>query len=220
MNETINNETLVTNETKRGKNGLATAALVLGILSLITMVLLVNYIFGIVSLVLAIVYLTKKEDKPAKRKAIAGLVCAAVSIVASTCLWIGITVYLSNTGITTIMNDIYNITGGKVNPETIINDAIDSNISDKETIEQLLGKELNYHTICEFMGDEVSLTTIDRFVGDGIDGSEIASIINETDTNAVIKDLGGDITYKALETKLGSDFTYNDLKTYLKNFRQ
>lgn len=61
MNETINNETLVTNDAKREKNGLATAALVLGILSLVTMLLLINYILGIVSLVLAIVYLKKKK---------------------------------------------------------------------------------------------------------------------------------------------------------------
>lgn len=216
LNEQMERETA---ETKEIKNGLATGALVLGILALITTLFFLNYIFGIIGLILAVVYLAKKGEKPAKGKAIAGLVCAAVSIVVSTCIWVGLYVYLTTTGITTLLTDVNKFTGGRVNPETVINEAIESSIADKTAIEQLLGKELNYNTICEFVGEEVSLKTINNFVGDGINGEELKTIIKEVDTAAVISDLGGNLTYKALEEKLGKNFTYDDLKEYLENFR-
>ena len=201
------------------KTGLATAALVLGILALITTLILINYVFGLLALIFAIVYLCKKGKKYAKGRAIAGLVCALVSIIISTCLYGGIYIYFTQSSITDIMDDVNTITGGEINPKEIINEAIQSSIPDQEAIKELLGKEINYDTLCEFVGEEVSLQTITNFIGDGIDANEFATLLSETDVDAVIKDLGGEITYKALEDRIGEDFTYQELKAYLEGFK-
>jgi hypothetical protein len=118
-----------------------------------------------------------------------------------------------------IMDDVNKLTGGEINPEEIINEAIRSNIPDPTAIEQMIGKELNYDTLCEFVGEEVSIQTITNFIGDGIDPNECAAVLSEVDINAVINDLGGEITYKALEAKVGEDFTYRELMGYLEGFQ-
>lgn len=207
-------------EVKPVKNGLATGALVLGIIALITTLFFINYIFGIIGLILAIVYLAKKGEKEAKGRAIAGLVLSAISIVVNVCFWVGLYVYITTSSVTTLMDDVNKLTGGQVNPEQIINETIAEAIPDQAAIEQLIGKELNYDTLCEFVGEEVSIQTINNFVGDGIDSAELGTLIAETDVAAVIKDLGGELTYKALEEKIGEDFTYDDLKAYLEGFKK
>jgi hypothetical protein len=202
------------------KTGLATAALVLGILALVTTLIFINYIFGILALIFAIIYLCKKGKKSAKGRAITGLVLALVSIVISTCLYGGIYIYLTQTNITDIMEDVNTITGGEINPQEMINDAISSSIPDQTAIKELLGREIDYDLLCEFVGEEVSLQTILNFVGDDFDANEFATVLSETDVEAVINHLGGEITYKALEDKIGEDFTYDELKAYLEGFKR
>ena len=207
-------------EVKSKKRGLATASLVFGILALITTLFFVNYVFGFIGLILAIVYFCKKGKKYAKGRAITGLVCALLSIALSTSLWVGFYIYVTTTSITDIMDDVSQITGGEFNPEEIVNDFIQSNLPDSTAIEQIIGKELNYETLCEFVGEEVSIQTITNFVGDGIDPAEVEELVSTLDTEAVINDLGGNLTYKAMEEKIGEDFTYQDLKQYLGKFQK
>lgn len=66
------------------KKRFATAALVFGILAFITTLFIINYVFGILSLIFGIVYLVKKADVKPKGKAITGIVLAIFSLVIST----------------------------------------------------------------------------------------------------------------------------------------
>lgn len=216
----MSEEMLTNEEPKVIKKGLATGALVLGILALLTTLILINYILGLIGLILAIVYLAKKGAKPAKGRAIAGLICAAASILISTCLYGGIYIYITQSSITDIMDDVNRLTGGQINMEEMINETINSSIPDQTAIKQILGKEINYDTICEFVGKEVSIQTITNFIGKGIDPNECTALISEVDFNSVMNDLGGELTYKALEDKVGKDFTYEELKEYLEDFKK
>jgi len=209
----------MTNDEKTIKNGLATGALVLGILALITTLFFINYLLGLIGFILAIVYLIKKGEKRAKGRAIAGLICALLSIILSTALWIGVYTYLTTSSVSTLMDDINKFTNGQVSAEQIVDETISANIQNKAEIERVLGKELNYDTICKFVGEEVTIETITNFIGDGIDSNEIKTLMEEIDYSAVVNDLGGEFTYKALEEKIGEDFTYEELKQYLERFQ-
>lgn len=209
-----------TTSTEPKKTGLATAALVFGILALLTTLIFINYIFGILALILAIIHLCKKGKKYAKGRAITGLVLALVSIVISTCLYGGIYLYITQSNIKDLMEDVNTITDGAINPKEIIDETIQSSIPDQTAIKEVLGKEINYDTLCEFVGDDVSIQTIINFAGDDFDSNEFATVLLETDVEAVLNDLGGEITYKALENKIGEDFTYEELKAYLEGFKR
>ena len=202
--ETAIEETVV--ETKQVKSGLATAAMVLGILALITTLFFINYIFGLIGLILGIVYLVKKGEKKAKGRAIAGLVCTVLSLAISTFIWGSVINYFTTTDITTMMNDLATVTGGAVDPMKDINAAIESALgegADISTIENMIGRELSVETIMEFKGDASV--------------EEIMSFAETVDMQAVANDLGGEITYEKIEEKLGKDFTFEDIKAYVES---
>ena len=211
------------------KTGLATASLVFGIISILTVLIFINYIFALFGLLFAIIYLLRKGEKPAKGRAIAGLVCTLLSIIVSTCLWYGIYNFVMNTDIMTLAEQVEQLTDGQIDIEATINEAIDGFIvslsedgtftGQLEAVEKLLGKELNYQTLRDFMGEEITVNKIRHFVGKGIDMDELANIITNVDYNAIRNDLGNDFTFKALEEKLGENFTYTDLLDYLKTFQ-
>lgn len=205
------------------KTGLATAALVFGILSILTLCIFMNYVFAGIGLILGIVYLVKKGEKTAKGRAIAGLVCAVLSITISTLVWGGIYNYFMNTSIVDLAEDLNEATGGEFDVEAIVDESINdfmNEVGDMSSVEQLLGKELSYETICEFVGEEVTIHKLDKFVGDGISAEELETLLTNINSQAVIEDLGGEFTYKALEEKLGENFTYEDLKNYLEEFKK
>lgn len=201
------------------RTGLATVALVCGILALNTTLFFINYVYGLIGVICAIVYLCRKEKKYGKGRAIVGLILAILSLFISTSLWVGIGVYVTTSSIEDIIDDIKDATDGIINPEEIINDFIQSNVRDPEAIQQLLGKELNYDTLCEFVGEDVSIRDISNFMDEEYDFDEFMELLSETDGVAVRNDLGGEVTYEALEDKIDEDFTYEDLKEYLEDFK-
>ena len=216
------------------KNGPATWALILGIFALLTTLVFINYILGLIALILGICYLCRKRPKFAKGRAIVGIVFASISIIASSALWYSVYNYFANTNIVDIIEDagevVEKVTGQEVNVGTIVDDAIDNVIEDAlggqeqaeevlKPVEQILGQELSYDAICEFVGEEVTVKKITNFVGDGIDVNELTNVIENVNSGALIEDMGGSITYKAMEEKLGEDFTYQDLLEYIKQFQ-
>lgn len=213
MNEEMLNEQVETVavenkvvEIKQVKNGLATGALVLGILALLTTLVFINYIFGIIGLILGIVYLVKKGEKKAKGRAIAGLICTVLSLAVSTVIWGSVINYFVNTDLETMMSDLSTVTGGQIDPMKDINTAIESALgegADINTIEEMIGRELSVKTITEFMGDSSV--------------EEIMSFAETVDMQAVANDLGGEISYEKIEEKLGKDFTFEDIKAYVES---
>ncbi|MBQ8626492.1 MAG: hypothetical protein IJ419_10070 [Agathobacter sp.] len=226
MSEQNLNEEFTTPVEKQ-KTGGATVALVLGILSILTVVLFINYILGLIAIILAIVFLVKKDRKKGKIRAGIGLGLAVVSIAVSTFTWVSIYTYFTTTPVTKMMEDIKVVTGGQIDPEQIVNNAIDEYVNEVidtatlEKVEGLLGKELNYQSLSEFVGEEVTVETVQNFVGNGeITAERVQEVVSSIDQNAVLEDLGGEITYKALEEKVGKDFTYDDLMQYLEGFKK
>lgn len=235
MEEQILNEEMQIEETtvesaptEKQKTGTATAALVLGILALITTLVVVNYVFGIIAIILGTVFLVAKRGQKAGRaKAIVGLVLALVSIIASTVLWVNVYNYLTKTPLTQMMEDVKVITGGQVDPGKIVDEAINSYVEeaiDSETlaqVETILGRDLSYEAISEFVGEEVSVDRVVKFLdGKEIKAEEVQEVMAKLDEQAVANDLGGKLTYDALESKLGKDFTYDDLMEYLEDFKK
>ena len=206
VEEAVVNDTVETNNvipTPVVKSGLATGALVLGILAIITTLFFINYIFGLIGLILGIVYLVKKGEKKAKGRAIAGIVCTVLSLGVSTWLWGS---YFTTTDIETMMNDLATVTGGQIDPMKDINAAIESALGEGasiDTIEQMIGRELSVKTITEFMGDASA--------------EEIMNYANSVDMKAIANDLGGEISYDKLAEKLGENFTFEDVKNYVES---
>ena len=216
------------------KSGPATWALILGILALLTTLGLINYIFGLIALILGICYLCRKRPKFAKGRAIVGVVLASLSIIASSALWYTVYNYFANTSIVDIVEDagkvVEKVTGQEVNVGAIVDDAIENTITDAlggqeqaeeilKPVEQILGQELSYDAICEFVGEELTVQKITNFVGEGIDVNELTNVIENVNTDALINDMGGSINYQAMEEKLGEDFNYQDLLEYIKQFQ-
>ncbi|MBO5656611.1 MAG: DUF4190 domain-containing protein, partial [Agathobacter sp.] len=212
----------------------ATGALVLGIIAFVTTLVFINYILGLIALILGICYLCRRRPKFAKGRAIVGIVFASLSIIASSALWYSVYNYFANTSIVDIVEDagkvVEKVTGQEVNVGTIVDDAINNTITDAlggqeqadlvlEPVEKLLGQELSYDAICEFVGEEVTVKKITNFVGNGNDVNELTNVIENVNSSALIEDMGGSITYKAMEEKLGEDFTYQDLLEYIKQFQ-
>lgn len=206
-------EAPVTPEPVVAKKGFAKASLVLGILALITTLFVINYVFGILSLIFGIIYLTKKADVKPKGKAIAGIVCAAISLVISTTIWVGAYIYITKTNVTDIIEDVAGILGEEIDGEEFVN----------QTIVEMTGGAIDLATIEQFVGGEVSVDRIMNFIGD-VSEEEINGFIDKINTmdketmNKIRQDLGGEVTYEKLEEKLGKDFSLKEIMEYIEGF--
>lgn len=226
--EEISVEEVVAEESQ--KTGAATAALVFGILALITTLFIINYVFGLIGIICGIVFLVKKNRTKGKKRAITGLVLAILSVVISTSVWVGTYIYLTTTDLNTLLSDISNVvasaTGGEINLEQQVVDAVNARIQttvaempELKAVEQVLGKELNYDTIKEFVGEDLSVEKIQNFMGDGIDASKLNEVMENVNYEAVMESLDNELSYKKLEEKIGKDFTYDELMEYLSQYQ-
>ena len=188
------------------KKGLATGALVCGILSVVFMLLFINYILAIIALILGIVYLVKKGEK--KVRAIVGVVLASVSIIASSVIWGSVYHYITTTDLMTMMDDLKTVTGGKVD----VKDTMEA------TIKEYVGEDFDIAQIETFVGGSLSYETMKEFVGD-TSAEEIQEFINNFDYAAIEKDLGEGFTYEDVVEKLGEGFTFEDLKAYMESLK-
>ena len=222
-NETVGNspiyeapvyeESGVQQEPVKAKKGFATACLVFGIFAFLTTLFLINYVFGILSLIFGIIYLAKKADIKPKGKAIAGIVLTVISLVISTSIWVSAYMYFVKTDVYTIMEDAAGVLGEE--------------IDGRETINQMLldstGGKISIDTVEEFLGGEVSLERLIKFIGD-VNEMEITDFINELSEmdpeklEALINEFQGEVTYEKLEEKLGKDFNLRDLMDYVRGY--
>lgn len=199
----------------QAKKGFATACLVFGILALITTLFLINYVFGILSLLFGIVYLAKKADIKPKGKAIAGIVLAAISLVISTSIWVSAYMYFVKTDVYTIMEDVAGIMGEEIDGRETLN----------QMITEATGGRISIDTIEEFVGGEVSVERLIKFIGD-VKDVEITDFINELSEmdpekiESLIAEFQGEVTYEKLEEKLGKDFTLRELMDYVRNYKK
>lgn len=195
----------------KAKKGFATACLVFGIFALLTTLFLINYVFGILSLLFGIIYLAKKADIKPKGKAITGIVLAVISLIISTSIWVSAYMYFVKTDVYTIMEDAAGILGEEIDGRETLN----------QMITEATGNRINLDTIEEFMGGEVSLERIIKFIGD-VKDVEITDFINELSEmdpekiESLIAEFQGEVTYEKLEEKLGKDFTLRELMDYVK----
>ncbi|MBP3452003.1 MAG: DUF4190 domain-containing protein [Agathobacter sp.] len=222
-NETVGNspiyeapvfeESVVQQEPVKAKKGFATACLVFGIFAFLTTLFLINYVFGILSLIFGIIYLAKKADIKPKGKAIAGIVLTVISLVISTSIWVSAYMYFVKTDVYTIMEDAAGVLGEE--------------IDGRETINQMLldstGGKISIDMVEEFLGGEVSLERLIKFIGD-VNEMEITDFINELSEmdpeklEALINEFQGEVTYEKLEEKLGKDFNLRDLMDYVRGY--
>lgn len=191
---------------KPEKHGLATAALVLGIIAFVFSLLFINYILGIIAIILGVVYLVKKGKK--KARAIVGVSLAAVSIIASSVLWYSAYRYFTTTDLNTMMEDIKTVTGGQVD----LKDTMDA------TFKEYVGEDFEMEQLEAFVGGPISYEVAKEFVGDATT-EEIQEFINTFDYAAIEKDLGVGFTYEDLVEKLGEDFNFQDLKAYMESLQ-
>ena len=96
----------------------------LGILSLITVLFFINYVLGIIAIILAIVVFVKSGPKKGKIKAGIGLGLAVLSIAVSTYTWVSVYIYFTSTLVTQMMEDVKRLSGGQIEPEKMVNDVI------------------------------------------------------------------------------------------------
>lgn len=222
-NETVGNspiyetpvyeEPVVQQEPVKAKKGFATACLVFGIFAFLTTLFLINYVFGILSLIFGIIYLAKKADIKPKGKAIAGIVLTVISLVISTSIWVSAYMYFVKTDVYTIMEDAAGFLGEE--------------IDGRETINQMLldstGGKISIDTLEEFVGGEISIERLLKFIGD-VKDVEITDFINELSEmdpeklEALINEFQGEVTYEKLEEKLGKDFNLRDLMDYVRGY--
>ena len=199
----------------KAKTGLATAALVFGILAFITTLFFLNYLFGLLALILGIIYLVKKAEIKPKGKAITGIVLAAVSLIVSTTLWVGLYNYITKTDVTDIITDVTGLVGEPVDGEEMLNNVI----------AEATGNAVDLETIEAFVGEEITLERVMDFVGD-TNEQEITSFMNEVTTydeatlQSIAQEFEGEITYQKLEEKVGEDFTLEELMEYVRSFKE
>lgn len=197
-------------EPVKAKKGFATAALVFGILAFITTLFLINYVFGILSLIFGIIYLVKKADVKPKGKAITGIVLAALSLIISTTIWVSAYVYITKTEVTDIIEDVGALLGEEIDGRETVN----------QMVSEMTGDMMSLDTIEQFVGGEVSVERIVNFVGD-VKEEEITAFINKVSTmdqasiQNLITEFGGEVTYEKLEEKLGKDFSLRELMDYI-----
>lgn len=203
-------EQVAPKEPVKAKKGLATACLVFGIFTLITTLFLVNYIFGILSLLFGIIYLAKKADVKPKGKAITGLVLTVLSLTISTTIWVSAYIYVTKTDVTQIMEDAAALMGEEIDGREILNQMVaesTGNMMDLDTIEQFIGGEVTVERVANFVGD-VKEEEINAFVNK-------VSTMDEASIQNLIQEFGGEVTYEKLEEKLGKDFTLRELMDYI-----
>lgn len=203
-------EQVAPKEPVKAKKGLATACLVFGIFTLITTLFLVNYIFGILSLLFGIIYLAKKADVKPKGKAITGLVLTVLSLTISTTIWVSAYIYVTKTDVTQIMEDAAALMGEEIDGREILNQMVaesTGNMMDLDTIEQFIGGEVTVERVANFVGD-VKEEDINAFVNK-------VSTMDEASIQNLIQEFGGEVTYEKLEEKLGKDFTLRELMDYI-----
>lgn len=194
----------------KAKKGFAKACLVFGILALITTLFMINYVFGILSLLFGIIYLVKKADVKPKGKVIAGLICAVLSLVISTTIWVSAYVYVTKTDVATIMEDVASLMGEEINGREMLN----------QMVAETTGNMMDLDTIEQFVGGEVTVERVLNFVGD-VKEEEITAFINKVSTmdpqalQSIAAEFEGEITYEKLEEKLGKDFTLRELMEYV-----
>lgn len=192
------------------KKGLATAALVFGILAFLTTLFLLNYVFGILALIFGIVYLVKKADVKPKGKAVAGIVLAALSLIISTTIWVSAYMYITKTDVTQIIEDVGMLMGQEIDGRETVN----------QLVSEMTGNMMSLDTIEQFVGGEVSVERILGFVGD-VKEEEITAFLNKVSTldeasiQNLITEFGGEVTYEKLEEKLGADFSLRELMEYI-----
>lgn len=197
------------------KKGFAKAALVFGILAFITTLFLINYVFGILSLIFGIIYLAKKADVKPKGKAITGIVLASLSLIISTTVWVSAYVYFTKTDVSQIVTDVGTLIGEEIDGEAVLN----------QTVAEMTGGAMTLDTIEEFVGGEVTVDRIVDFVGD-VKEEEITGFINEVQTMdqetlaGIVAEFEGEVTYEKLEEKLGKDFSLKELMEYIRNFKK
>lgn len=203
-------EQAVPQEPKKAKKGFATACLVFGIFAFITTLFLVNYVFGLLSLIFGIIYLTKKADIKPKGKVIAGIVLTVISLVVSTTIWVSAYMYFVKTDVYTIMEDFGTLMGEEIDGRETINQMViesTGNMMDLDTIEQFVGGEVTVERMVNFVGD-VKEEEINAFVNK-------VSAMDEASIQNLITEFGGEVTYEKLEEKLGKDFTLRELMNYI-----
>lgn len=211
-------ETVVVEEVAKepvvAKKGFAKASLVFGILALITTLFLINYVFGILSLIFGIIYLAKKADVKPKGKAIAGIVMTVISLVVSTTIWVSAYMYFVKTDIYTIMEDVGAIMGEEINGREMVN----------QMVVDATGDMMNLETIEKFVGGEVSVERVLKFVGD-VKEEEITQFVNELNTmdqasiDNLMQEFDGEVTYEKLEEKLGKDFTLKEVMEFVEKHK-
>lgn len=228
---------VVNAEPVKAKKGFATAALVFGILAFITTLFLLNYVFGILALIFGIVYLAKKADVKPKKKAIAGIVLASLSLVISTVLWVSAYNYITKTSVTDIVDDVIGIlgdeaisgkleelTGGAINQDMLQQMGSGEEIMNNMVV-NMTGGAMDLDTVEQFVGGEVSVDRIVNFVGD-VKEEEITGFINEVENmdqetiQSMVEEFEGEVTYEKLEEKLGKDFSLKELMDYIRNFEK
>lgn len=200
----------VPQEPVKAKKGFATACLVFGIFAFITTLFLINYVFGILSLIFGIIYLAKKADIKPKGKAITGIVLAVLSLVISTTIWVSAYMYFVKTDVYTIMEDFGTLMGEEIDGRETVNQMVveaTGNMMDLDTIEQFVGGEVTLERMVNFVGD-VKEEEINAFVNK-------VSTMDEASIQNLITEFGGEVTYEKLEEKLGKDFTLRELMDYI-----
>lgn len=200
----------VPQEPVKTKKGFATACLVFGIFAFITTLFLINYVFGILSLIFGIVYFSKKADIKPKGKAITGIVLSVLSLVISTTIWVSAYMYFVKTDVYTIMEDFGTLMGEEIDGRETVNQMVTEvtgNMMDLDTIEQFVGGEVTVERIVNFVGD-VKEEEINAFVNK-------VSTMDEAAIQNLITEFGGEVTYEKLEEKLGKDFTLRELMDYI-----
>lgn len=189
------------------KTGFAIASLVCGILAFITTFFLINYLFGILAIIFAIVYFVQKADVKPKGKAITGLVLALISMVVSTTLFIGIVYYFANTELTDMMEDIGWLMGEEIDGREIV----------EQMVFEATGGAIDLETLEEFVGGEITIERIVNFTGDvtEIEMNEFMQLLQQMDYSSLASEFPNGITYEALEEKLGVDFKLRELMEYV-----
>lgn len=207
MEEMNNNLYEVTQQPVTAKKGFAIASLVFGILALLTTLFLINYVFGILAIIFGVIYLKKKADVKPKGKVIAGLVCAGLSLLISTTIWVSAYVYITKTDVATILEDVAGLMGNDIDGREMIDEAI----------KEYTNNFLDLAQIEEIVGGEVSLGQILNFVDD-VTEQELAQFIEEVqsrDLSKLKEEFKDGVTYELLEEKLGKNFTLKDLLEYV-----
>ena len=191
----------------KAKQGFAVAALIFGILALITTLFLINYVFGILAIVFGVLYLKRKADVKPKGKAIAGLVCAAISLIISTTIWVSAYVYITKTDVATILEDVASLMGNEIDGRETIDGVIKeytNNFLDLEQMEEIVGGEVSLGQILNFV-DDVTEQEITEFIEE----------VQSRDLSKLKEEFKDGVTYEVLEEKLGKNFTLKDLMEYI-----